>query len=67
MATAIKYRVIDKSSNQVMTFSIATGVATYMLGRRLSNYIVIKSSHCDRVVQFTDTAINELVKTMENA
>ena len=70
MATEIKYRVINKSDNKVMTAPTATAVATYMLGRRLSNYIVIKTTHlvCDRVVAFDeDYYYDALVLAMENA
>jgi hypothetical protein len=44
------YRLINRSGNQVITFSKAQDVATYMLGRRLDNYIVVKTTHlvCDR-------------------
>lgn len=62
------YRVINKSDNKVMTFSLAKDVAVYMLGRRLDNYIVIKSSDSgDRVVVFTDYEYNAIALAMENA
>ena len=54
-----------------MTFSTAQHVASYMLGRRLDAYIVVKTSHLvyDRVVSFTDyeNYYEALVLAMENA
>lgn len=62
------YRVIDKSDNKVMTFSTAKHVASYMLGRRLGAYIVLKSSDSgDRVVVFSNYDYNAIALAMENA
>ena len=65
------YRLINRLGNQVMTFSTAQHVASYMLGRRLDAYIVVKTSHLvyDRVVSFTDyeNYYEALVLAMENA
>jgi hypothetical protein len=63
----VKYRVINKSDNKVMTFSMANDVALQLLSRRLDNYIVIKSSHYDRVVQLIDYEFNAIVFAVENA
>jgi hypothetical protein len=63
----VKYRVINKSDNKVMTFSMANDVALQLLSRRLDNYIVFKSSHYDRVVQLIDYEFNAIVFAVENA
>jgi hypothetical protein len=64
------YRLINRSGNQVMTFSKAQDVATYMLGRQVDNYIIVKTTHlvCGRVVAFDeDYYYDALVLAMENA
>jgi hypothetical protein len=51
-----------------MTLPTAAAVGAYMLGRRLDNYIVIKSSDSgDRIVVFTDYEYNAIVSAMETA
>jgi hypothetical protein len=62
------YRIINKSYNMAMTLPTAAAVGAYMLGRRLDNYIVIKSSDSgDRIVVFTDYEYNAIVSAMETA
>lgn len=64
-----KYRVINKSDNLIKCFSKAHDVATYLLGRRVSNYLVIKSDevYADRLVLLTDFEMNAIEKQLESA
>lgn len=52
------YRVINKSDNKVQHFREARLVASHLLGRRISNLIVIKSDAAgDRLVEFTSADV----------
>ena len=46
-----KFRLINKSDNKVESFGYARDVAAFLLGRRIDNYLVIKSDELgDRLV-----------------
>jgi hypothetical protein len=64
-----KYRVINKSDNVIKCFSKAHDVAIFLLGRRVSNYLVIKSGevYADRLVLLTDFEISAIEKQLESA
>ena len=63
-----KYRLINKSDNKVMTATTAMAVSIYLLGRNISNYIVIKSDlNGDRIVAFSSNEYNALISSMESA
>lgn len=60
-----KFRLVNKSDNIVLTFSSARSVAYHLIGRRISNYIVIKSDDkTDRVVELIDCEVAELEKLL---
>lgn len=62
------YRVINKSDNKIWQSRDANGVAIWFLGRRVDNFIVVKSDeHGDRVVKFGDYEVNSLKQAMESA
>ena len=62
-----KYRIINKSDNVIKCFSKPHDVAIFLLGRRVSNYIVIKSDDIlgDRLVSFSSCVINDIEKALE--
>jgi len=71
-----RYFVVDKSGrdatnrrHQIMRrFDSALSVAAYMLGRRVSEYFVVKSdAHGDRVVTFPSADVNEIQLALEQA
>ena len=64
-----KYRVINKSDNVIKCFSKPRDVAIFLLGRRVSNYLVIKSDevYADRLVLLTDFEVNAIEKQLESA
>lgn len=64
-----KYRVINKSDNLTKCFSKAHDVAIFLLGRRVPNYLVIKSdeAYADRLVLLTAFEINAIEKQLESA
>lgn len=66
-----KYRVINKSDNLIKSFIKAHDVAIFFLGRRVLNYMVIKSDECgDRLVQFDkldNFEISAIEKQLEDA
>ena len=55
MANTVIYRLINKSDNKIEQYRSANKLSSFMLGRRISSYIVIKSDEKgDRIV---DTAL----------
>jgi hypothetical protein len=64
------YRVIYKKddNNKIYEFCSAHSVAIFMLGRIVSNYIVVKSdANGDRVVNFHDYEITAIEKSLIEA
>jgi hypothetical protein len=62
------YRVINKSDDKIWQTRDANKVAIWFLGRRVDNFIVVKSDEeGDRVVKFGDCEVNSLKQTMESA
>ncbi len=58
-----KFRLINKSDNVVKSFTKTHDVSIHLLGRRISNYIVIKSDdYGDRVINLTSSIIAEIEK-----
>lgn len=64
-----KYRLINKSDNLIKCFSNAHDVSIFLLGRRVTNYLVIKSDevYADRLVLLTDFEISAIEKQLEDA
>lgn len=68
MTTPTVYRVINKSDNKVQHFREAHLVAIHLLGRRISNLIVIKSDEAgDRLVQFTSPDVCQCERELNAA
>jgi hypothetical protein len=64
MSNSAVYRFINKSNNRVDYFGHPAELAAHMLGKRLSNILVIKSDDKgDRLVTFA----SPYVDTMETA
>lgn len=62
------YRVIPKQNNKIEQFRDPHDLAVYMLGRRLSAYIVIKSDeHGDRLVQFSCAEFSTIIEDLKKA
>lgn len=52
----MKIRLINKSDNKVFTFRNVEKVSTFLLGKRLSNWIIVKSENDDtntRIIEVT--------------
>lgn len=65
--TAI-FHVIDKSDPKLMTFLTPRQVAIFMLGRRISTFIVVKSDlQGDRVVLFGTPEFSVMEQAMDDA
>lgn len=63
------YRLISKKQDNIIKkFLKSYDLANYMLGRRVGEYIVIKSdNNGDRVVEFTDYDVNTMQYTLDKA
>jgi hypothetical protein len=61
MSTPTVYRVINKSNNRVEHFRNPREVAAHLLGKRLSNLLLIKSDATgDRLVSITSSDVLEI-------
>lgn len=61
-----KYRTINKSDNKIMTTSDPAFVAQYLIGRRLDNYMVIKSdSRGDRLISLKANNYQDMIVEVE--
>lgn len=59
--------VINKSTNDVVVFNRAHDVAIWMLGRKLSNYIFIKSDETtDKLIVLVDGEFNAMIAELES-
>jgi hypothetical protein len=59
------YRVIDKYTNEIREFELASSISIYFLGRVVSGYIVVKSDeNGDRVITFHDYEIDAIKKAL---
>ena len=73
MAEKTTFRLIPRDNNKIITYSggaAAAEVAVYLLGRRVSAYMIIKSdSRGDRLVDVSATHgfFNELETALYNA
>lgn len=68
MSTPTVYRVINKSNNRVEHFRNPREVAVHLLGKRLSNQLLIKSDAVgDRLVQITSSDVLEIEATLTAA
>lgn len=61
------FRVINKATNEVTTFKCVYDVAVWMLGRKLSNYIFIKSDETtDKLIVLVDGEFNAMIAELES-
>jgi hypothetical protein len=64
------YYIVEKGSVQYVNMrETAAGVADFMLGRMVSNYIIVKSTEAvgDRVVSFTTYNVKGIEQACEYA
>lgn len=62
------YRLINKSNNRVDHFWDPSSLAAHMLGKRVSNFLVIKSDESgDRLVVFSSYEVQTIEKTLRCA
>jgi len=62
------YRLINKSDNRVDHFRDPSSLAAYMLGRRISNLLVIKSDDKgDRLVTFASPYVEAMESALREA
>ena len=62
------YRFINKSNNRVEYFGDPAALAAYMLGKRLSNCLVIKSDeNGDRLVTFASPYVDAMEAALRAA
>jgi hypothetical protein len=62
------YRVVNRSLNVIHTFTNPADVACRLLGRRLDNYMVIKTDDKgDRLVPFTSSDVAALSHSLSIA
>ena len=64
-----KYRVINKSDNLIRSFTKAHDVATFFLGGRVANYLVIKSEgdSSDKLVLLVGFDVGLIEQQLEDA
>ena len=68
MSNRAVYRFINKSNNRVEYFGDPAALAAHLLGKRISNYLVIKSDEQgDRLVVFTSAYVHEIEKNLRSA
>jgi len=68
MSNRAVYRFINKSNNRVEYFGDPAALAAYMLGKRISNIIVIKSDEQgDRLVVFTSAEVCRIEEALRSA
>lgn len=62
------YRLVNKSDNRVDHFRDPSSLAAHMLGKRLSNYLVIKSDERgDRLVVFSSAEVQSIEEGLRSA
>ena len=61
---SITYRIINKKTDELIRRQNARDVAIYMLGRRYSNYLIVKSS-IDGDILFDTKAFHPDVQRLE--
>lgn len=68
MSNRAVYRFINKSNNRVEYFGDPAAVAAYMLGKRISNILVIKSDkQGDRLVVFSSAEVRNIEEALRSA
>lgn len=66
---AVKFRIINKSDNKIVTMASAEKVALWMLGKRTTNYIIVKTFDGDDfpVVIDIPSEYTQIVEKLKNA
>lgn len=68
MSNRAVYRFINKSNNRVEYFGDPAALASHMLGKRISNILVIKSDEQgDRLVVFSSAEVRNIEETLRSA
>ena len=68
MSTWTVYRLINKSDNRVDHFRDPSALAAHMLGKRISNILVIKSDDTgDRLVTFASAYVDAMETALRAA
>lgn len=68
MTNPAVYRLVNKSGNLVSQFRDPSSLAAHMMGKRISNYLVIKSDERgDRLVVLTSADVGEIEETLRSA
>ena len=68
MSNRAVYRFINKSNNRVEYFGDPAALAAHMLGKRISNILVIKSDERgDRLVVFSSAEVCRIEETLRSA
>lgn len=67
MSSPTVYRLINKSNNTVDFYRDPNAIAAYLLGRRISNFLVIKSDDTgDRLVPLIGADVLKIALDLEN-
>lgn len=62
----VKYRLINKSDNAVKTYTSARYLSIYLLGRRVDNFLIIKSvGDVDTLVQIKCGDVMQIQQRLE--
>lgn len=68
MTNPTVYRLVNKSGNKVAQFRDPSSLAAHMLGKRVSNYLVVKSDERgDRLVVFSSSEVQSVEETLRSA
>ena len=68
MTNPTVYRLVNKSGNLVTQFRDPSSLAAHMLGKRISNFLVIKSDESgDRLVVFSSSEVQTIEKNLRSA
>ena len=68
MNNPIVYRLVNKSGNLVSQFRDPSSLAAHLLGKRISNYLVIKSDEQgDRLVTFASADVDAIETALRAA
>jgi hypothetical protein len=64
----IKYRLINLSDNMIKCFRSESALTSFLLGRRISNYLIIKSDIGDKyfsLVELCTADVKEIEKILK--
>lgn len=61
----IRYYIVNKKEPQLTVKGSADSVSLFLLGKKVADYIVIKSGRTEKIVDFVDLDYNKMVRTLE--